>query len=200
MVPSDHNALILVLSAPSGAGKQTLVRKLKERLGSVATTTSVTTRAPRPGERHGEDYFFLTPEEFLHRRNNDAFAEWAEVHGNFYGTLKEELQRCLDQGDDVIMELDVQGMRNLRALEFPILSVFLMPPSLEELERRLRSRGADSDDDIALRLNNAKDEMASRHEFDHVVVNDEIDRAADELERLIHEARAQLEQKPGTGD
>lgn len=192
MVPNDHNGLVLVLSAPSGAGKQTLLRKLKESLRSLTTTTSATTREPRADEDHGRDYYFMSRDEFESALNEDAFVEWAEVHGNFYGTLKEELDRCLQAGNDVVLELDVQGMRNLRNLGIPLLSVFLMPPSLEELERRLRARGANGEEDIALRLRNAEEEIASRHEFDHVVINDNVDRAAGELRELIRNARTRM--------
>jgi guanylate kinase len=200
MVPEHHTALVLVLSAPSGAGKQTLLRKLRERMERLTTTVSATTRDPRPGEVDGRDYHFLTREAFEQARDEDAFVEWAEVHGNLYGTLKTELRRCLDAGDDVVMELDVQGMRNMRAMKVPMLSVFLMPPSLEELERRLRHRGANSDEDIALRLRNAEEEMAARDEFEHVVVNDDVDRAADELEALIREAHARLNLSETSGE
>lgn len=176
---------IVVLSAPSGAGKNTLIARLRDHGVRVAVTVSATTRAPRPGEADGEHYHFISREEFETRLAADEFYEWAEVHGNLYGTLKAEVERCLASGQHVVLELDVQGMRHMRRLRPDAVSVFLMPPSLAELERRLRLRGANSEEDIALRLRNAEEEMAARTEFDHVVVNDDLERAAAELERII---------------
>ncbi len=176
---------IVVLSAPSGAGKNTLMARLRERGVPVAVTVSVTTRRPRPGEAEGEHYHFVSRGEFEARLADDAFYEWAEVHGNLYGTLKSEVERCLASGQHVVLELDVQGMRHMRKLRPDAVSVFLMPPGLDELERRLRSRGTNDEADIALRLRNAEVEMAARTEFDHVVVNDDLERAAVELERIL---------------
>lgn len=176
---------IVVLSAPSGAGKNTLMDRLRERGVPVAVTVSATTRAPRPGESHGGHYHFISRVEFESLRAADQFYEWAEVHGNLYGTLKSEVERCLASGDHVVLELDVQGMRQLRRLHPDVLTVFLMPPSIAELERRLRARGANSEDDIALRLCNAEKELTARGEFDFIVVNDDLDRAVEELERIF---------------
>lgn len=180
-----ENAKIVVLSAPSGAGKNTLMAAVRGRGVPVAVTVSVTTRAPRPGEADGEHYHFVSRGEFEARRAAGEFYEWAEVHGNLYGTLKAEVDRCLASGQHVVLELDVQGKRHLQALRPDVVSIFLMPPSLEELERRLRSRGANSEEDIQLRLRNASDEMAARGEFDHVVVNDDVARAAGEIEAIL---------------
>lgn len=179
-----------MISAPSGAGKRTIINKVREAEEHVTTTVSATTRAPRPGEEDGLDYYFLSREAFEARIEQGDFVEWAEVHGNLYGTLHEELDRCLATGRDVLLELDVQGMRSLRALRGgDMVSVFLMPPSIEELERRLRGRGADDEAVIALRLRNAREEMAARNEFDHVIVNDDLERAARELAGILRDAR-----------
>ncbi len=178
--------VLLVISAPSGAGKLTLLNEVRLRCADqFVTTVSATTRQPRTGEEHGVDYYFLDREAFIARRDRGEFVEWAEVHGNLYGTLNEELDRCLDTGKDVILELDVQGMKNLCHIREDVVSVFLMPPSLEELERRLRSRGTDDDDVIALRLKNARIEIAERQAFDYIVVNDKIEAAASDLEAII---------------
>jgi len=179
----------LVISAPSGAGKLTILRKVRELEPHLETTVSATTRAPRPGEMDGKDYYFLAADEFQRRLDAGDFVEWAEVHGHHYGTLKQELDRCLDTGHDVILELDVQGMRSLRSLRQELVTVFLMPPSLEELEARLRRRGTDDEEVIALRLRNALDEMAARNEFDYRVVNDDVERAANELRRILQKER-----------
>lgn len=189
--------VLLVISAPSGAGKLTLLNKVREsQAGSFVTTVSATTRAPRTGEVEGQDYYFLTREAFEAKRSSDEFVEWAEVHGNLYGTLYSELDRCLDTGKDVILELDVQGMESLKEIRHDVVTVFLMPPSLEVLEERLRKRGTDEDDVIALRLKNAGDEMAQRHGFDYIVVNDKIDQAASDLEAIIRAERCRAFRQP----
>ena len=189
--------VLLVISAPSGAGKLTLLNKVREsQAGSFVTTVSATTRAPRTGEEHGRDYYFLSREEFELKREAEEFVEWAEVHGNLYGTLFSELDRCLATGKDVILELDVQGMESLKEIRHDVVTVFLMPPSLEVLETRLRNRGTDEDDVIALRLKNAGDEMAQRHGFDYIVVNDKIDQAASDLEAIIRAERCRAFRQP----
>ncbi len=189
--------VLLVISAPSGAGKLTLLNKVREsQAGSFVTTVSATTRAPRKGEVDGQDYYFLTREDFEAKRTADEFVEWAEVHGNLYGTLFSELDRCLATGKDVILELDVQGMESLKEIRHDVVTVFLMPPSLEVLEDRLRKRGTDEDDVIALRLKNAGDEMAQRHGFDYIVVNDKIDQAASDLEAIIRAERCRAFRQP----
>lgn len=189
--------VLLVISAPSGAGKLTLLNKVREsQAGSFVTTVSATTRAPRTGEVDGEDYYFLTRDVFEAKRTAEEFVEWAEVHGNLYGTLYSELDRCLATGKDVILELDVQGMESLKEIRHDVVTVFLMPPSLEVLEERLRKRGTDEDDVIALRLKNAGDEMAQRHGFDYIVVNDKIDRAASDLEAIIRAERCRAFRQP----
>ena len=189
--------VLLVISAPSGAGKLTLLNKVREsQASSFVTTVSATTRAPRKGEVDGQDYYFLTREDFEAKRTADEFVEWAEVHGNLYGTLFSELDRCLATGKDVILELDVQGMESLKEIRHDVVTVFLMPPSLEVLETRLRNRGTDEDDVIALRLKNAGDEMAQRHGFDYIVVNDKIEQAASELEAIIRAERCRAFRQP----
>ena len=189
--------VLLVISAPSGAGKLTLLNKVREsQAGSFVTTVSATTRAPRTGEVEGQDYYFLTREAFEAKRSADEFVEWAEVHGNLYGTLYSELDRCLDTGKDVILELDVQGMESLKEIRHDVVTVFLMPPSLEVLEDRLRKRGTDEEEVIALRLKNAGDEMAQRHGFDYIVVNDKIDQAASDLEAIIRAERCRAFRQP----
>lgn len=189
--------VLLVISAPSGAGKLTLLNKVREsQAGSFVTTVSATTRAPRTGEVDGQDYYFLTREVFEVKRTADEFVEWAEVHGNLYGTLFSELDRCLATGKDVILELDVQGMESLKEIRHDVVTVFLMPPSLEVLETRLRNRGTDEDDVIALRLKNAGDEMAQRHGFDYIVVNDKIDQAASDLDAIIRAERCRAFRQP----
>jgi guanylate kinase len=181
---------LYVISAPSGAGKNALLDEVRRRETRIASTVSATTRAPRPGERDGVEYYFLDRETFKRRVAAGEFAEWAEVHGNLYGTLRSELERCLATGSDVILELDVQGMRSLKGLYPGVGTIFLAPPSMAELERRLRNRGTNDDADIALRMRNAETEMAAQSEFDCIIVNDTIDRAAAEMVELLAARRA----------
>lgn len=177
--------IIFVISAPSGAGKLTLLNKVRETESSFSSTVSATTRGMRPGEAHGKDYYFLPRAEFEARVVAGEFAEWAEVHGNLYGTLKEELDRCMNSGHNVLLELDVQGMRSLKGMYPQAVSLFLMPPSMEELERRLRHRGTDDDDVIRLRLKNAQEEISARKEFDYIIVNDVVERAAGDMTAIF---------------
>lgn len=189
--------VLMVISAPSGAGKLTLLTKVREReLDRFVTTVSATTRGPREGEVDGHDYYFLDRAAFETRRDAGAFVEWAEVHGNLYGTLHSELDRCLATGKDVILELDVQGMKNLKSQRDRVVTVFLMPPSIEELESRLRRRASESEDVIQLRVRNAAGEMAQRHAFDYIVVNDNIERAASDLEAIIRAERCRAYRQP----
>ena len=193
----SNQGVLLVISAPSGAGKLTLLNEVRSReVDRFVTTVSATTRPPREGETEGRDYYFLDRATFESRRDAGAFVEWAEVHGNLYGTLHSELDRCLATGRDVILELDVQGMRNLKSQRDDLVSVFLMPPSVEELEARLRKRGSESDETIALRVRNAAGEMAERHAFDYIVVNDKIERAASDLEAIIRAERCRAFRQP----
>ncbi len=181
---------LYVISAPSGAGKNALLAEVRLRETRIASTVSATTRAPRPGEQDGVDYHFLGRDTFQRRVAAGDFAEWAEVHDNLYGTLRSELDRCLATGNDVILELDVQGMRSLKRLYPGVGTIFLAPPSMAELERRLRNRGTNDEADIALRLRNAEKEMAARVEFQYIIVNDTIDRAAAEMVELLAARRA----------
>ncbi len=180
---------VFVVSAPSGAGKHTVLKRVLARDPKLAYSVSATSRPPRAGEADGREYYFLDRGTFEKRIAAHEFAEWAEVHGNLYGTPRSELDRIIATGSDVLLELDVQGMRNLKALGLNTVSVFIMAPSVEELEQRLRSRGTDSPEVIALRLKNALEEMAARDEYDHVIVNVDIREAVAELEGIIRAAR-----------
>ncbi len=171
----------LVLSAPSGAGKTTLVKKLIQEFPNFGFSISFTTRAPREGEVDGRDYRFTTMEDFLQRRDRGEFAEWAMVHGNCYGTPLAPLREMLQQGRDVLFDIDVQGAAQLRLALPKARLVFILPPSMQELERRLRSRGTDPEDVIQVRLANAKAEMREARWFDDIVLNDDLDRAYADL-------------------
>jgi len=182
--------LVLVLSAPSGAGKHAVVARVRELGEPLVETVSATTRAPRRGEVDGRDYHFVDETAFRRLLRDGAFVEWAEVHEHLYGTLHSELDRCLESGRTVVLELDVQGMRALKQRRNDVVSVFLMPPSMAELERRLRKRGLNDEADIAVRLRNAEQEMAAGRECDYIIVNDELDQAAREFIAVVRKESA----------
>ena len=190
---------LYVVSAPSGAGKKTVLDCALARDAGLERTVSATTRAPRPNEVDGRDYIFLAPDAFRRLIETGAFVEWAEVHGHLYGTLREDLDRRLESGKDVLLELDVQGMRSVKALYGDVATVFIAAPSYEELERRIRARGANDEASIALRMHNARQEMNARHEFDYVVVNEVAEDAAAELLAVFRGRRAETARQ-GQGD
>ena len=175
-----RSGLPLIICAPSGAGKTTLTSRLRQEF-PLHFSVSCTTRPPRPGEVDGRDYYFLDRESFLAQRSRGMFAEWAEVHGNFYGTPLKPLRERLARGEDMLFDIDVQGAAQL-ALTLPEARfVFIFPPSLAELEARLRKRGADTEESILLRMTNARSEIRQSHWFDAWIVNDKLDKAYDEL-------------------
>jgi len=178
---------LIIVSAPSGTGKTTLCNRLLEDFKNrLMLSVSCTTRSPRKGDQHGRDYFFISKDEFKDKIDKKAFAEWAEVHGNFYGTLKETIQNCWANGQSVLLEIDVQGAASLKKT-YPdrYFSAFIQPPNLEELERRLRGRGTDSEEVIQRRLKNARDEISRAGEFDKVITNDNLERAYTELKGYV---------------
>ena len=176
-----REGIALVLSAPSGAGKTTLIKRLLAEFPHFGYSVSCTTRRPRQGEVHGKDYFFLSREEFERRRAEQSFAEWAEVHGNFYGTPLAPVKEMLRQGQDVLFDIDVQGAAQLKLTLEEAAFAFILPPSMAELERRLRGRGLDDEETIQRRLNNARREMLETRWYDALVVNDDLDAAYDAL-------------------
>ena len=174
--------LLLVVSSPSGAGKTTLCNRLRKEFPGIGFSVSYTTRSPRPGETDGVEYHFVTRERFQEMAADDEFAEYAMVHGNMYGTAAGQVSTALEEGRDILFDIDFQGGRQLRR-RFPdeVLLVFILPPSLRELERRLRRRATDADDVIAQRLKVARSELAHYDEYDYLIVNDELERAYDGL-------------------
>jgi len=197
MKPNDRLGLALIVSAPSGAGKSTLIRGLREEFPGIGYSISCTTRAPRGGERHGVDYLFLDQERFKELIGQGHFAEWALVHGNYYGTPKQAVLDLLAQGRDVLFDIDVQGARALKRNLGQGRTVFVLPPSREELLKRLRGRGTDSEETIARRMANAREEIAQAGWFEHVVVNDTLERALDELRAVYLAARSDPALHPG---
>jgi guanylate kinase len=175
----------LVLSAPSGAGKSTLAAVLRERNPDVAFSVSATTRAPRPGEADGVHYHFVSRGEFLRMRDAGELLEWAPVHGNFYGTPRGELLRAQAAGQHLLLDIDVQGARQLRGALPQAVLVFVLPPSGRALVERLTGRGTERPEVLERRLRNAEDEIRAAPEFDFVVVNDRLERAVEELEGVL---------------
>jgi guanylate kinase len=178
--------ILLVVSAPSGCGKTTILKKLMATISGLAFSVSHTTRQPRLGELDGKDYHFVSKEKFLAIRDQQpsGFLEWAEVHGNFYGTSRRAIEALLAAGKDVVLDIDIQGAAQVQENADPV-TVFISPPTLEELERRLRGRGTESSDDIDFRLANAENEMAAASRYRYLIINDELEQAVRDLQAII---------------
>ena len=183
---------LFIVSAPSGAGKTTLVSGLIAADPLVRKSVSFTTRKPRPGEENGRDYHFVGDEEFQHRLKQGEFLEWALVHGNRYGTSRLTVERECAAGNDVLLEIDWQGAAQIRKLQPDAVAIFILPPSIEALEKRLRGRGQDTPEVIARRVAAARGEISHVGEFDYVIINEEFNRAAQELISIIRAERLRL--------
>jgi guanylate kinase len=183
-------ARVIVITGPSGVGKGTLIRGLLERLPRLELSISATTRQPRPGEADGVAYHFLGPEEFDSQVAAGEFIEHAEYSGNRYGTLRSEVQRRLDQGRPVVLEIEVQGARQVREALPDAVAVFIAPPSLEALRARLVGRGTDTPEEVEARLRTAERELEAQDEFPHVVVNDRLQEATEDLVQVVSHALA----------
>ena len=188
---------LFVISAPSGAGKSTILKKLLTVVDNLAFSVSHTTRAPRPGESNGREYHFVDRATFEGMRADQAFLEWAEVHGNLYGTSRTAIEAQQAQGIDVFLDIDVQGARQLRDCGHPgAVFLFIAPPSWAELERRLRGRGTDPEETVQLRLRNARLEMTDAERYDYLVVNDRLDEAVDTLRAVVIAERCKGRRTP----
>jgi guanylate kinase len=196
-----RRGLMLVLSSPSGAGKTTLSRRLLEEDKGVTLSVSVTTRKIRPGERDGRDYTFIDRRRFDALVEQDALLEWAEVFDNYYGTPTKPVMDALAQGRDVLFDIDWQGTQQLREkARGDLVAVFVLPPSIPELERRLRSRAQDDYETIHRRMAKAADEMSHWAEYDYVVINRDLDRAFSEVKAVLSAERLRRERQPGLSD
>lgn len=176
---------LIIVSGPSGAGKGTLVREVLRRVPQLSVSVSATTRAPRPDESEGRHYFFLSGDEFQERIDSGGFLEWAEVHGNRYGTPAGPVEAELERGRSVILEIDVQGARQVMAKRPDTHLIFVTAPTVEDLRARMALRGGETEEEIGHRLVRAKEELALADQYEHVVVNDDVSRAANELETII---------------
>ena len=183
---SDRTPFLLVVSAPSGCGKTTLLKGLFENVDGLGVSVSHTTRQPRPGERDGVDYYFVSQPYFMKMQKAGEFVEFAFVHGNSYGSSLSSIRQLLDDGSDAVLDIDVQGMEKIKATGlFDLVSVFIMPPSMGELESRLRNRQTDSDAVIRQRLENAVSEIRKAHLYDYIVVNDDLSVARENLAAIV---------------
>ena len=181
----SRKGLIIVVSAPSGAGKTTVCERLLADMPELTMSVSYTTRRPRKGERDGEDYFFISKKRFHEERDRGLFLEWAEVHDHFYGTPRDFLEKRVQAGKDTVLDVDVQGAYSIsRAFPRAVL-ILLLPPSLAELRRRLRERGSDSAKDVNIRLKNARTEFHCYPTFDYLVINEKVNEAVEHLKSII---------------
>ncbi|MFP4168336.1 MAG: guanylate kinase [Desulfonatronovibrionaceae bacterium] len=195
--PLEIKGLLLVISAPSGTGKSTLIRRLTRKYSQFTFSTSYTTRKPRPGELNGREYWFCSKEEFEDRIENNFFAEWARVHDDYYGTPREPVLKAVESGNNLIFDIDVQGARQLKSsLGFGCF-VFLFPPSLDELQNRLLTRGTDDPEKIKTRLKNAAEEIKQSDFFHYWVINDDLDRAFRQVECIIRAEACRPDHNPG---
>ncbi len=188
----NEPGVLIIVSAPSGCGKSTVVHRLMEKRENLRFSVSATTRKPREGETDGVDYYFVSRQEFRRMVDEDEFLEHAEYVGNCYGTPRAPVEKLLNDGFDVYLDIDVQGAMQVKALRPETLMIFLMPPSMEELERRLVKRGNNTPEEIKGRLAAAEREFAFRDHFDYVVVNDVVERAVDEISQLIDAEKQKL--------
>ncbi len=187
-----HQGKLYIVSAPSGAGKTSMLSQLIERKPELKISVSHTTRSARQGEKHGENYYFVSLDDFKQAIADEEFFEFAEVFGNYYGTSRKKVQQQLDEGHDVILEIDWQGARKVRDQFEEVVSIFILPPSRDDLEKRLQGRQQDSDEIIQGRMREARDEIAHYNEYDFVIINDDFEQAVNELESIFISEKLKL--------
>jgi guanylate kinase len=197
---SERRGLLFIVSAPSGAGKTTVVERLVEQTPRLKMSRSYTSRQAREGEVDGVDYNFVSRERFEAMIEAGQFLEWADVFGNFYGTCGDDTEELLASGDDVVLVIDVQGARKVRSRGLQTTTTFVMPPSFEVLEQRLRGRSKDTEEAIQCRLRVARDEIASFSDYDYLVVNDELTAAVDRLRSIVIAERSRLQRMSDTAE
>lgn len=177
---------LIIIVAPSGTGKSTLIERIRKRFPNLKESVSFTTRTPRKGEENGVHYHFISEQEFNLRKNRDEFVEWAQVHNNFYGTSRRVVEESLAQGESILFDLDVQGTDSFKKVfGSKAIAIFIAPPSIDELEKRLRARGTEDTAVINLRVENSKKEILRKDDYDYCVVNDHLDNAFVRLEQII---------------
>ena len=190
MVKNNRRGIVLVISSPSGAGKTTICKNIIEKLDNVSLSVSVTTRKKRKSEIEGKDYFFKTNEEFIPMMSNNEFIESAKVFGNFYGTLKAEVLQKIEDGIDVLVDIDWQGTRQIeKHMPEDIVKIFILPPSIKELEYRLGNRASENKEDFNKRMSEARKEISHYNEYDFVIINKEIDIAVNLVKSILYSER-----------
>lgn len=189
---NEGRGILFVVSSPSGGGKGTLIQRVLKQVPNLSYSVSYTTRAPRNGEVNGREYFFIDTEQFRKMVVANEFLEWAQVHSKLYGTARQQVVREVSEGHDIILEVDVQGAASVRALLDDAVSIFILPPSFEVLKQRLQARGTDSPEELDLRLRNAPAELKDYSAFQYVILNDDLDRAANQMTAIVHAERARL--------
>ncbi len=197
----DRRGLMFIISSPSGAGKSTLSRMLLESEPELTMSVSVTTRPPRPGEVDGEHYHFVSHEEFQRLRDNDGLLEWAEVFGNFYGSPREPVERALAEGRDVLFDVDWQGAQQIaEKMGEDVVKVFILPPGADVLHERLKRRAQDPEEVIARRMAEAASEISHWPEYDYVIINDDLERAAEDIRAILRAERLKRHRRTGLHD
>lgn len=189
---NEGRGILFVVSSPSGGGKGTLIQRVLKQVPNLSYSVSFTTRAPRNGELNGREYFFVTRERFEEMAAAGEFLEWAHVHSKLYGTARQQVLREIAEGRDIILEVDVQGAASVRSLLADSVSIFILPPSFAILKQRLQARGTDSPEELDLRLRNAHLELRDYTAFQYVILNDDLDRAANQMTAIVHAERARL--------
>ena len=190
MIKNNRRGLVLVISSPSGAGKTTICKNIIEKVDNVSLSVSVTTRKKRKGEIEGKDYFFKADEEFITMMSNNDFIESAKVFGNFYGTLKAEVLQKIQDGIDVLVDIDWQGTRQIeKHMPEDIVKIFILPPSIKELEYRLGNRASENKEDFKKRMSEARKEISHYNEYDFVIINEEIDIAVNLVKSILYSER-----------
>ncbi|NJR13056.1 MAG: guanylate kinase [Phyllobacteriaceae bacterium] len=194
----SRRGLMLVLSSPSGAGKSTIARNILDNDHQISLSISVTTRTRRPSEIDGIHYRFVTEREFLRLREADALAEWAEVHGNFYGTPRDAVEKALAEGRDMLFDIDWQGAAQLRAkMAGDLVEIFILPPSMRELHARLKRRAEDSDEIIGRRLANAREEISKWRDYEYIIVNSDLDESYNAVRSIVTAERLRRDRRLG---
>jgi len=196
-----RRGLMLVISSPSGAGKSTIARNVLEQVGGISLSVSVTTRERRPSEIEGVHYHFVSKKEFERLKGSESLLEWAQVHGNSYGTPREPVEVAMSEGRDMLFDIDWQGAQQLQdKMSADVVSIFILPPTMTELQSRLTRRAEDSTEVIATRLKNAREEIGHWGEYDYVVVNDDLDRAFASVRAIIEAERLRRDRRHGLFD
>ena len=184
--------LPIIISAPSGTGKTTACKRLKQRLPNLKIATSHTTRKIRKGECQGVDYFFISKEEFESKKNNNDFLEWAKVHTEYYGTSFESIDKHRQNGFDILLELDIQGVNSLRNMNFEGIYIMILPPSIEEMAKRLKKRGTETEDDIERRLKTGKEEIKVYKKHDYVITNFDVEETVESILSIIRAEKSRV--------